>query len=75
MDHADNGRFFQSDDDGFRHRQDRRYALCLPGQTSFTEEVVRSKNCDDGFLVLLRNDGDLHLALLDAENRIRRVSL
>ncbi len=75
MDHADNSRFFQSHDDGVRHRRNRRYALRLPGQTSFTKEFVRSKNCDDGFLALLRNDSDLHLAFLDVENRIRRVSL
>ena len=58
MDHADNRRFLQEHDDGFRHSRDRRYALRLPGKTSFTEEFVRSKNCDDGFLALLRNDGD-----------------
>src|SRR5450631_1414974 len=75
MDHADNSRFLQSHDDGVRHRRDRRYALHLPSQTSFTEEFVRSKNCDDGFLTVLRNDGDLHLAFLDKEDRIRRISL
>ena len=75
MDHADNSRFFQSHDDGVRHRRDSRYALHLPHQTSFTEEFVRPKNCDDGFLALLRNDGDLHLAFLDVEDRIRGVSL
>ena len=75
MDHADNRRFLQSHDDGVRHRCDRRYAPRLPGQTSFTEEVVRTKKCDDGFLALLRNDSDLHLAVLEEEDRIRRVSL
>ena len=75
MDHADNSRFFQPHDDGVRHGRDRRDALRLPGKTSFTEEFVRSKNCDDGFLALLRNDGDLHLAFLDVEDRIGRVSL
>src|ERR1700730_13100402 len=75
MDHADNSRFFQAGDDGVRHPRDRRYALRLPGKTSFTEEIVRSKHCDDGFLALLRNNGDLHLAALDVEDRIRRVSL
>jgi hypothetical protein len=30
---------------------------------------------DDGFLALLRNDGDLHHAALDVEDRIRGVSL
>src|ERR1700730_972680 len=75
MDHAENRRLLQACDDGFRHSRDRRYALRLPRKTSFTEEFVRSKNCDDGFLALLRNDGDLHLAFLDVEDRIRRVSL
>ena len=56
-------------------RRDRRDALRLSGKASFTEEFVRPKNCDDGFLALLRNDGDLHLALLDVEDLIRRVSL
>jgi hypothetical protein len=54
---------------------DRRYAPHLPGKTSFTEEIVRSKHCNDGFLALLRNDGDLHLAALDVEDGIRSVSL
>jgi hypothetical protein len=30
MDHADNSRFFQAQDDGVHHRQDRRYALRYP---------------------------------------------
>src|ERR1700724_1981868 len=75
MDHADNRRFFQAHDNGVHYRRDRRYAPRLPGKTSFTEELVRSKNCDDCFLALLRNDGDLHLASLDVEDRIRGVSL
>src|ERR1700737_3070293 len=75
LDHANNSRFFQAYDDGVRHRRDRRYALRLPGKTSFTEELVRSKNCDDCFLALLRNDGDLPLASLAVEDPIRRVSL
>src|ERR1700732_736938 len=71
LDHADNSRFFQAHDDGVHHCRDRRYALRLPGKTSFPEEIVRSKHCDDGFLALLRNDEDLHLAALDVEDRIR----
>jgi hypothetical protein len=47
MDHVDNGCFFQPYDDGVRHRRDRRYAPNLPGQTSFSEEFVRYKNCDN----------------------------
>ena len=75
MDNTDNRRFFQSHDDGVRHRRGCRYAQRLPGKTTFTKEVIRSKNCDDGFLASLRNDGDLHLAFLDVEDRNRRVSL
>ena len=56
-------------------RRDRRYALRLPGKASFAEEFVRPKDRDDGFLALLGNDGDLHLALLDVEDLVRRVSL
>ena len=51
---ADDSRFFYSHDDGVRHRGDRRYALRLPGKTSFTEELVRSKYCDDCFPALKR---------------------
>src|ERR1700730_1051396 len=69
MDHADNRRFFQAHDNGVHYRRDRRYAPRLPGKTSFTEELVRSKHCDDCFLALLGNDGNLHLAALDVEDR------
>ena len=75
MDHADNGRLFQSHDNGVRHGRDRRDALRLPGKTSLAEEFVRSKDGDDGFLALLGNDGELHLALLDVKDRIRSVAL
>jgi hypothetical protein len=51
---ADDSRFFYSHDDGVRHRGDRRYALRLPGKTSFTEELVRSKHCEDCFPALKR---------------------
>ena len=75
MDHAGNSRLFYSGDDGVRHGRDRRYTKRLPGKTSFTEEFVLSKNCDDCFLPLLRNDGDLHFASMDVEDRIASVPL
>jgi len=65
MGHEENRRFFQPHDDGLRHRRGCSYALCLPGQTSLTEEFVRTQNCDDSFFAQLRNDGDLYLASLD----------
>ena len=58
-----------------RHGRDRRYTLRLPGKTSFAEEFVRSQDRDDGFFALLGNDGDLHLALLDIEDRIANLPL
>ena len=68
MDYLDDSRLFQSDDDRFRHRHDRRDPPRLPGQTSLAEKFVGPENCDDCFLALLRNDGDLHLAFLDIED-------
>jgi len=47
----------------------------LSGQTSLTEEFVRTKDCNDSFLALLRNDGELHLAILEVEDRIGGISL
>src|ERR1700728_2897240 len=48
-------RFFQTHDYRIRHGLDRRDTLHLPGQTSLTEEFVRSKNGDDRFLALFGN--------------------
>src|ERR1700686_767801 len=75
MDHPDNGRLFQADNAGVRHGRDRRDTLQLPGKTSLAEELLHSEDCDDGFLALLRNDGDLRLALLDIEDRIANLPL
>jgi hypothetical protein len=52
-----------------------RDALVPSGKASFAEEVVRAKNSDNCLLTLVRHDGKLYLALLDVEDRIRRVSL
>jgi hypothetical protein len=49
--------------------------LRLPGKTSLAEELVRPKNCDNRFLTLLGNDGELRLAFLDVEDRIARIPL
>src|SRR6266478_7214904 len=44
-------------------------------QTSFAKKVTWSQDCNDGFLALLGNDGELDLALLDVKNRVRDLSL
>ena len=75
MDHADDSRLFYSGNDGVHYGRNRRYTQRLPGKTSLAEEFVCSKNCDDRFLPLLRDDGDLYLAFLDVENRIPSVTL
>src|SRR5580700_10749567 len=75
MDQADDGRILQADDDGVRHGRDRRHPLHLSAKTSLAEEFLRSQDCDDGFFALLRNDGDLHLALPDIEDRIANLPL
>jgi hypothetical protein len=53
----------------------RRAAQRLSGKISLTEEIVRSKNCDNCFLLKLRNDGDLHFAFLDVEDGIASIPL
>jgi hypothetical protein len=49
--------------------------VLLSGQTSFSEELVCTQNCNDGFLASLRNDRDLYLAILEEEDRIGGISL
>ena len=75
MNHAYNSRLFYSSDEGVCHGRNRRYAQHLDGKTSFTEKVVLSENCDDCFLALLRDDGDLHLTFMNVEDCITGISL
>src|SRR5437773_11460724 len=44
-------------------------------QTSFAKKVTGPQHCNDRFLALLGNDGELDLALLDVKNRVRDLSL
>src|ERR1700724_1444887 len=44
-------------------------------QTSFAKKLTWFQDCDHRFLALLGNDGELDLALLDVENRVRDLSL
>src|ERR1700722_6087867 len=44
-------------------------------QTSFAKKVAGSQNGDYGFLSLLGNHGELELAFLNIENRVRGVAL
>src|SRR5712692_9693040 len=44
-------------------------------EASFAKKMTGSQNCNDRFLALLGNDGELDLALLDVKNRVRDLSL
>jgi len=39
------------------------------------KQIAGSEHCDDRFVSLFGNNGNLHVALLDIENSIRRLSL
>src|ERR1700730_13728556 len=58
-----------------RHCRSCRYAPRLAGQATFAAELIRPQNCDDGFLPLLGNNGDLDLAFQDVEDGIGRIAL
>ena len=44
-------------------------------EASFAKKVAGTQDRNDCFLALLGNDGELDLALLDVENRVRDLSL
>src|ERR1700688_509358 len=73
--HADHGRFVDSGDGGLNRRGCRRDMQRLAGQASLAKKFPAPQHGDHGFLALLGDDRDLHLALLDIENRIGPVSL
>jgi hypothetical protein len=73
--YADDARFLQPHDHAFGHRRDRRHAPRLSGQAAFAAELVHSENYDDRFFASVGHDGDLDLAFLDVEYRIRWIAL
>ncbi len=44
-------------------------------EAPFAKKMTGSQNCDDCFLALLGNDGELDLAALNVKNRVRDLSL
>ena len=52
-----------------------RNATRLAGQAALTEEIPLLMESDHGFLALLRNHGDLALAVNDVKDSICRISL
>jgi hypothetical protein len=57
------------------HGDSGREAQRLAGQASFAEELVVAQNADDRFLALVGCHRELHLALVEIPDGIRRVSL
>ena len=75
MDHVENGCFFQSNYFGVSHSRDSPHAPHLSGNATFTEECIRSMNCDDNCLAFFRSDRDLYLAALKVKDCFRSVAL
>jgi hypothetical protein len=67
MDHTENGGLFKAYDDRRCHCHRGRHALGLARETSFAKKDVPRENCDNRFLALLRDDGELYLAVLNIE--------
>ena len=72
---GDHGRFGNSRDHAFFHRGGRRDAEGVPIQAPFAKKAAGSKDCDDRFLALLGDDGELELAFLEIKDRIRDIAL
>jgi len=51
------------------------HTYLLPRQASFAKEIAIPQNCDDCFLSLLGQDGELDLAFFDIENGVGRFAL
>src|SRR6201999_4310285 len=52
-----------------------RHALGLPGQAAFAAKSSPVQDRDDGFLALVRNDGDFHASFLNEVDGLGCVSL
>src|SRR5438093_4194962 len=75
MEHPDHCFFLHSKDRAFGHRGRRGHAKRLPREASFTKEISAPQDCDDRFLPPLREDRQLHLALLNVKHRVRGITL
>src|ERR1700730_17719253 len=72
---SNHGRFGDARDQAFIDRLSCRDAQRMAVETSFAKKVGGSQDSDDCFLALLRNDGELDLALLYVKNRVRDLPL
>ena len=72
---AHHGLFFDPRELALCHRGCRSHAKRLACQGSFSEEIAVTQDANRRFLAGLGDDGQLYFALLDIENRVRRVAL
>jgi hypothetical protein len=56
-------------------RRGRGHAQRLPGQTALAKKRLGREERDHRFLALGRDNGELHLSLLDIEHRVGRLAL
>jgi hypothetical protein len=75
MNGGDHDRLLYASNHGFIERPGCCDAQWMAIQTSFTEKMPGSQDCNHRFLALLGNDGELDLALLDVKNGIGDLSL
>ena len=75
MEDTDHGGLLEPHHLAFRHSGCCRNAPRLSCQATFTAELVRAQDCDDGFLTLLGEHGDLDLALLNVEHGVCWIAL
>jgi len=47
----------------------------VPIQAPFAKKTARPQDCDDRFLALLGDDGELELAFLEIKDRVRDIAL
>ena len=62
-------------DFGIRHGGGRSDLRGLTREAAFAEEVAFGQHADNAVFALLRDDADLHPALLDVIDRVRFVAL
>src|SRR4030095_4927282 len=73
--HPDHCFFLKSRERTLSDRGPRGHAKWLSRQATFTKKIAAPQDCDDRFLPARREYSQLHLALLNVKNGIRRTAL
>jgi hypothetical protein len=75
MHRRNHGRLRNSRYQGLVNRGSSRDPQRMSIQTSFAKKMINPEDPYDGFLTPVRNDSQLHLALLDEKDRVSLVTL